>query len=56
LLAAYNLGEDVYDNFLSSSYLSDQKTLVRDYLKMHPEVYNTEISHPIENPKQFQDM
>lgn len=33
MLAAKNLGEAIYDNFLDHTFLGDRKTTVREYLK-----------------------
>ena len=44
VLAAKNCGssECCYNSFLDETYLVDRVTTIRDYLKQHPEVMDTE--------------
>ncbi|KAL7448557.1 hypothetical protein ACHAWC_000724 [Mediolabrus comicus] len=42
VLAATNCGELCYNSFLDDTYLVDRFTTIRDYLKEHPEIMETE--------------
>lgn len=42
VLAAKNLGTEVYDNFLDHTYLGDRITTIRQYLELHPQILQEE--------------
>lgn len=42
VLAAKNLGTEVFDNFLDHTYLGDRKTTIRQYLDMCPQIMKEE--------------
>ena len=42
VLAAKNLGNEAFENFLDHTYLGDRKTTIRQYLERHPKIMEEE--------------